>query len=216
LRSAIVSCAALTESFLRVGGELLDSAERLAVEPAWVRRTWPRRRYPQQSYAKTARYVPDHADIVDGRLVHGVASQLSHFTPLDHAWAELPGDIDFDGIVQMFFTDASYRAVMAAIALDVYAAAETRRLLDPHGQAGPWNAYWVPTAARLDAFAAAVRGAQESAASVAGHSLVERPLGGDRAWCRPTRLARAWRWWCEQPSIRVRHVRWIPRGQPFT
>ena len=39
--------------------------------------------------------------------------------PLGHAWAELPGDVVFDGIVQMFFTDASSRAVIVAIALDV-------------------------------------------------------------------------------------------------
>jgi hypothetical protein len=149
--------AALTEGFRRVGRELMAGAERVCVTSDWARRTWPGRRYPQQCYAKTIKYVLDHADIEGMQLVHGVVSHAPHFVPLDHAWVDLPGDIVFDGVVQEFFTQASYREVMAAVALDKYSAAETRRLVAVHGHPGPWNAIWVPTAAHLEAYAAAVR-----------------------------------------------------------
>jgi hypothetical protein len=91
------------------------------------------------------------------RLVHGVVSHAPHFVPLDHAWIELPGDIVFDGVVQAFFTRSSYYAVMAAVALDAYSAAATRKLVVAHGHPGPWNAKWLPTAKHLGAYAAAVR-----------------------------------------------------------
>src|SRR5215203_401845 len=82
--------AALNESFLRVGSELVATADRVSVESDWARHTWPGRRYPQQCYAKTAKYVLDHADIEGMRLVHGVVSHAPHFVPLDHAWVDLP------------------------------------------------------------------------------------------------------------------------------
>ena len=99
----------------------------------------------------------DHPEIQRLRLIHGVVSHPPHFVPLDHAWVELPGDIVFDGVVQTFFTRSSYYSVMAAVALDAYSAAATRRLVDTHGRPGPWNAKWVPTARQLEAYAAAVR-----------------------------------------------------------
>jgi hypothetical protein len=128
--------AALNESFRRVGRELMAAADRVCVESNWARRTWPGRRYPQQCYAKTVKYVLDHADIEGMRLVHGVVSHAPHFVPLDHAWVDLPGDIVFDGVVQQFFTQASYSMVMAAVVLDTYSAAETRRLVAIHGHPG--------------------------------------------------------------------------------
>jgi hypothetical protein len=158
--------AALSESFLRVGRELVATADRVCVASDWARRTWPGRRYPQQCYAKTVKYVLDHSDIQGMRLVHGVISHAPHFVPLDHAWVELPGDTVFDGVVQAFFTRASYGAVMAAVALDTYSAAETRRLVDEHGHPGPWNAHWVPTAAQLEAYAAAAHTLREARAVV--------------------------------------------------
>jgi hypothetical protein len=148
---------ALRDGFGRVGSQLLSSAERVSVESGWARGTWPRRRYPQQCYAKAVKYVLDHGEIKGTRLVHGVVSHAPHFVPLDHAWVELPGDIVFDGVVQTFFTRSSYYSVMAAVALDAYSAAATRKLVDTHGGPGPWNAKWVPTAKQLEAYAAAVR-----------------------------------------------------------
>jgi hypothetical protein len=149
--------AALNESFLRVGRELLATAERVTVEPAWASRTWSGRRYPQQCYSRTVKYDLDHSEIVGMRLVQGVASHAPHFIPLDHAWVELPGNVVFDAVVQAFFTRASYCAVMAAVSLDAYSAAETKRLVAEHDHPGPWNARWVPTAAQLEAYVAAVR-----------------------------------------------------------
>jgi hypothetical protein len=154
---------ALRDGFDRVGLQLLSSAERVSVEPGWARGTWPRRRYPQQCYAKTVKYVLNHREITGIRLVHGVVSHAPHFAPLDHAWVELPGDIVFDGVVQTFFTRASYYAVMAAVALDAYSTAATRRLVAMHGGPGPWNAKWAPTAEQLDAYAAAIRTRQGAA-----------------------------------------------------
>jgi len=148
---------ALRDGFGRVGSQLLSSAERVSVESGWARGTWPRRRYPQQCYPKTVKYVLDHPEIQRLRLIHGVVSHPPYFVPLDHAWVELPGDIVFDGVVQTFFTQSSYYSVMAAVALDAYSAAATRRLVDTHGRPGPWNAKWVPTARQLEAYAAAVR-----------------------------------------------------------
>jgi hypothetical protein len=148
---------ALWAAFLRVGKELLERAERVEVHPDWARRTWPRRRYPQQCYPKTAKYVLDHPAIADLRLVHGVVAHAPRFVPFDHAWVELPGDIVFDGVVQTFFTSASYCAVMSAVALDVYSREETQRLVAAHRYPGPWTASWVPTATQLAAYAAAVR-----------------------------------------------------------
>jgi hypothetical protein len=144
---------ALRDGFTRVGSQLLSCAERVSVEPDWTRGTWPRRHYPQQCYVKTVKYVLDHPEIKGTRLVHGVVSHAPHFVPLDHAWVELPGDIVFDGVVQTFFTRSSYYSVMAAVALDVYSAAATRRLVATHGRPGPWNANWVPTAEQLEAYA---------------------------------------------------------------
>ena len=152
---------ALRDGFGRVGRQLLASAEQVAVEPGWARCTWPRRRYPQQCYAKTVKYVLDHPEIKGMRLVHGVVSHAPHFVPLDHAWVELPRGIVFDGVVQTFFTRSSYYSVMAAVAVDAYSAAATRRLVATHGRPGPWNAKWVPTAKQLEAYAAAVRTRQD-------------------------------------------------------
>ena len=135
------------------------------MEPGWARGTWPRRRYPQQCYAKTVKYVLDHPEIKGARLVHGVVSHAPHFVPLDHAWVELPGDIVFDGVVQTFFTRSSYYSVMTAVALDVYSAEATRRLVTAHGGPGPWNAKWVPTAKQLEAYAVTVRTRQEARAA---------------------------------------------------
>jgi hypothetical protein len=149
--------AALNEGFLRVGRKLVATADRVSVEPGWARGTWPRRRYPQQCYAKTVKYVLEHTDIEGMRLVHGVVSHAPLFVPLDHAWVDLPGAIVFDGVVQAFFTRTSYRAAMAAVALDTYSIAQTRRLVDTYGHPGPWNALWVPTTAQLKAYAAAVQ-----------------------------------------------------------
>ena len=156
---------ALRDGFDRVGRQLLASADRADVEPGWARRTWPRRRYPQQCYAKTVKYVQDHLQIKNMRLVHGVVSHAPHFVPLDHAWVELPGDIVFDGVVQTFFTRSSYYSVMAAVALDVYSAAATERLVAAHGHRGPWNAKWVPTAKQVEAYVAAIRRLHDSLAA---------------------------------------------------
>jgi hypothetical protein len=158
---------ALQAAFSRVGHELLASAERVAVEPGWARRTWPRRRYPQQCYARTTKYVLDHPEIEDLRLVHGVVSHGPRFLPFDHAWVELPGNVVFDAVVQMFFARVSYYEVMSAMALDAYSAGETRELLGTHKHPGPWNASWVPTAAQLTAYLAALRPAQDDAAASA-------------------------------------------------
>ena len=98
------------------------------------------------------------------RLVHGVVSHAPHFVPLDHAWVELPGDIVFDGVVQTFFTRSSYYSVMAAVALDAYSGAATRRLVTTRDGPGPWNAKWVPTAKQLEAYAVTVRTRQEDRA----------------------------------------------------
>jgi hypothetical protein len=155
---------ALSHGFSRVGWQLLSSAERVTVAPGWARRTWPRRRYPQQCYTKTVKFVLDHPEIKGMRLIHGVVSHAPKFLPLDHAWVELPGDIVFDGVVQMFFTRPSYYTVMAAVGLDAYSAAATRQRVATHGRPGPWNATWVPTALQLVAYAAAIRRPQETRA----------------------------------------------------
>jgi hypothetical protein len=148
---------ALTDGFRRVGWELLSSAKQVEVEAGWARRTWPRRRYPQQCYAKTLKYVVDHPDITGMRLTHGVVSHTPHLAPFDHAWVELPGDVVFDGVVQTFFTHASYYRVMAAVALDSYSVSETTCLISMHRHPGPWNAKWVPTPVQLTTYVAAVR-----------------------------------------------------------
>jgi hypothetical protein len=165
---------ALRDGFDRVGAQLLSSAERVSVESRWARGTWPGRRYPQQCYAKTVKYVLDHPEIKCTRLVHGVVSHAPHFVPLDHAWVELPGDIVFDGVVQTFFTRSSYYSVMAAVVLDAYSAAATRKLVDTHGRPGPWNAKWVPTARQLEAYAAAVRKRQRVGAALSVSLKVSR------------------------------------------
>jgi hypothetical protein len=149
--------AALGAAFGRVGRELLRRATRADVPPGWARRTWPRRRYPQQCYGKTVAYLLGHPEIVGLRLVHGVVSHGPRGVPLDHAWVELPGGIVFDGVVQAFFTHASYARVMAAVELDRYSPADAERLLAAHGHPGPWNAAWVPTSAQLRAYHLALR-----------------------------------------------------------
>jgi|SRR5579859_4301880 len=136
--------AALTAGFQRVGAELLHSARQVEVEPAWRRRTWPRRRYPQQCYTRTTKYMLQHPDIAGARLVHGVIAHAPHFVPMPHAWVELPGDIVFDGVVQTFFTRASYYAVMGAQPLSTYSGAEAQRLTETSGYSGPWTAVSAP------------------------------------------------------------------------
>src|SRR5713226_8061633 len=131
--------AALAAGFQRVGSELLHSARQVEVDAGWKRRTWPRRRYPQQCYTRTTKYMLQHLDIEGARLVHGMIAHAPYFVPLAHAWVELPGDIVFDGVVQAFFTRASYYAVMAALPLDTYSGLEAERLADVYGDPGPWN-----------------------------------------------------------------------------
>jgi hypothetical protein len=147
---------ALTDGFHRVGRHLLASAVRVGVPVSWAAHTWPRRRYPQQCYARTVKFVLDHAGIGGLRLVHGVVSHAPHFAPLDHAWVELPNEIVFDGVVQAFFTRESYFAVMAAVPMDTYTAQQTQALVAVYGHPGPWNANWVPTRAQLAAYAEAI------------------------------------------------------------
>jgi hypothetical protein len=154
--------AALEDAFLRVGHDLLASAEPVHVESGWARRTWPRRRYPQQCYAKTIRYILDHPEIEGMRLVHGVVSHAPWFVPFDHAWVELPGRVVFDGVVQAFFAQVSYYVIMSAMVLDAYSAAEARQLLRMHRHPGPWNANWVPTTAQLATYAAALKAPREA------------------------------------------------------
>jgi hypothetical protein len=149
--------AALEDAFLRVGRDLLASAEPVVVDPGWARHTWPRRRYPQQCYSKTTKYILDHPQLEGMRLVHGVVSHGPHFVPFDHAWVELPGGVVFDGVVQTFFTHVSYYAVMLAMVLDAYSAAEARQLVETYRHPGPWNAHWVPTPIQLATYDAAVR-----------------------------------------------------------
>jgi hypothetical protein len=156
---------ALSDGFSRVGSQLLASADQVTVESGWARRTWPGRRYPQQCYPKTVKYVLDHPEIDGMRLIHGVVSHAPHYVPLDHAWVELPGEIVFDGVVQTFFTRWSYYGFMAAMALDAYSIAATRRLVATQGRPGPWNAKWVPTVVQLEAYAIAVRTLQDSRAA---------------------------------------------------
>jgi hypothetical protein len=154
---------ALRDGFRRVGLELLSSAAQVTVGAGWARRTWPRRRYPQQCYAKTVKYVVDHLEIMDMRLIHGVVSHAPHLVPFDHAWVELPGEIVFDGVVQRFFTRVSYYRVMGAVALDAYSGRETIGLVAEHGHPGPWNAKWVPTPTQVEAYGAAVGSRQDVA-----------------------------------------------------
>ena len=165
---------ALRDGLLRVGCRLLESAERVEVDPDWTRRTWPRRRYPQQCYPRTAKYVLDHPEIEGLHLVHGVASHAPHFVPFDHAWVELPGEVVFDGVVQTFFRRSSYYRVMAAIALDAYSGPAARRLVAAHGHPGPWNARWVPTPGQLLAYADVVRSIQDAGPGPASFENVDR------------------------------------------
>jgi len=131
--------AALLAGFQRVGSELLHSARQVEVDMRWKRRTWPRRRYPQQCYARTTRYMLQHLDIEGARLVHGRIAHAPYFVPMAHAWVELPGEIVFDGVVQAFFTRASYYAVMRARPRNTYSGRETQRLADSSGYSGPWE-----------------------------------------------------------------------------
>jgi hypothetical protein len=131
--------AALTAGFQRVGSELLHSARQIEVDASWKRLTWPRRRYPQQCYARTTKYMLQHPEIDGAQLVHGMIAHAPYFVPMAHAWVELPGDIIFDGVVQAFFTRASYYAVMSAQPMDTYSGRETQRLADSYGYGGPWE-----------------------------------------------------------------------------
>jgi hypothetical protein len=175
--------AALEDAFLRVGHDLLASAEPVQVESGWARRTWPRRRYPQQCYAKTTRYILDHPEIDGMRLVHGVISHAPWFVPFDHAWVELPGNVVFDGVVQTFFAHVSYYAVMSAMVVDTYSGAEARQLVRTHRHPGPWNANWVPTLAQLATYAAALEVPQDAWDMRAGATPGPTP----EPWSRRTR-----------------------------
>jgi hypothetical protein len=130
--------AALTAGFQRVGSELLHSAMQVEVDASWKRRTWPHRRYPQQCYTQTTKFMLHHLEIRGARLVHGMIAHAPYFVPLAHAWVELPGDIVFDGVVQAFFSRASYYAVMGAQPMDTYTGPETQHLSDAYGYSGPW------------------------------------------------------------------------------
>lgn len=147
---------ALLAAFLRVGQDVLEHAVRVQVDPAWARGTWPRRRYPQQCYPRTLKYLLDHPRVTGARLVHGVISHKPSHIPLDHAWVELPGDVVFDGVVQAFFTSASYLAVLSALRLDSYTYHQANGLLAAHGHPGPWNTRWVPTPAQMAAYRAVI------------------------------------------------------------
>ena len=58
---------------------------------------------------------------------------------MPHAWVELPGEVVFDGVVQAFFTRASYYEVMGALPEKMYSGRETRQLTDFSGYSGPWD-----------------------------------------------------------------------------
>jgi hypothetical protein len=131
--------AALLAGFQRVGSELLNSASQVEVETGWKRRTWPRRRYPQQCYARSTKYMLQHLEIEGARLVHGMIAHAPYFVPMAHAWVELPGAVVFDGVVQAFFSRASYYAVMGAQPVVTYTGPETQRLADSSGYSGPWE-----------------------------------------------------------------------------
>jgi len=83
--------------------------------------------------------VLHHQEIDGARLVHGVIAHAPFFVPIAHAWVELLGDVVFDGVVQAFFTRASYYAIMGVQPQKSYSGAETRQLMDSSGYSGPWD-----------------------------------------------------------------------------
>ncbi len=74
------------------------------------------------------------------KLVHGTVEFLPGM-PLEfaHAWAELPGNIVFDGIVQRFYDKTDYYQKMHAVKEREYTSQDAMKMMLKKGTYGPWH-----------------------------------------------------------------------------
>lgn len=87
------------------------------VPKAWRRHTHPNRKFPHQCFMRSAMFVLTldgelpNSDPTRGGLclVHGL-----YHGGLAHGWAELPGDVVFDGVRQRFYSREGYYQVLGA------------------------------------------------------------------------------------------------------
>lgn len=100
----------------------------------------PGRVYKKQCFHEAFGYADAHRN--DGAvLCHGMVlfgSARQHFL---HAWVEMPGDVVFDGVVQMFCSREGYYRCMGVDPSRVwrYSPAEVERLAMQTRHTGPWH-----------------------------------------------------------------------------
>jgi hypothetical protein len=142
----------LTDAFLRVGRQLLASAERVVVEPGCARRTWPRWALPAAVLSAT-RGPPNTSWTTRISMACSWSTEWSRilravFRSTTRGGATSECRVRWRG--------ADLRRIQLlrrhdAVALNAYSYAETRRMVAKHGHPGAWNASWMPTAAHLEA-----------------------------------------------------------------
>ena len=73
-------------------------------------------------------------------LVHGSIDPGGSGNRHDHAWAELAGNITFDGATGEFYATDAYGPAVGAVVTHRFTAADAARLLLRTGHHGPWTA----------------------------------------------------------------------------
>src|SRR5258708_7592640 len=132
---------------------LRNQAEPASVPSNW--RTWgtltDSEVYPGQCYGRAYGFLDGqnqqaqrhHAPspVAGAVVVHGTLQTrdlLGTERWFWHAWVELPDDVVFDGVVQQFYTGASYTLLARPEVLATYEWAAAKRLREYRRHVGPW------------------------------------------------------------------------------
>jgi hypothetical protein len=105
------------------------------IPPEARRGTYPRRSFPGQCFPRALNYTIDNHDFDGLLLVHGKYCERE----LDHAWAELPGGVVFDGVLQRFYSLDGYYWGARARKVIAYTPFQAARLGSLTKCNGPWT-----------------------------------------------------------------------------
>ena len=107
---------------------LLDADEPAGLPDAWRLGTAPGFVQRRECYRRAWRYLEQHQETPDVKLVHGSIFSPDKDGRIGHAWVLLPGGVVFDGVLQRFFAGSSYHAITQSEAAAFHSWSEARLL----------------------------------------------------------------------------------------
>ena len=99
-----------------------------------------KRLYPKHCYRKAFEYVSAKRDIEGIKLVHGLYRPSFFDNHCGHAWVNLPNQIIFDGVLQLFYDKEGYYDFYQIVKQREYNSSEMYRIRKENGgHYGPWH-----------------------------------------------------------------------------